>query len=222
MLENEPLTFSRISKKLRLPAKRTKEQEPVKDASTLKKTSSDILKNDAQSFDGPSFDLGLTPTPPDVNLDAETQDVSIQGMSNVIQSLTILLHQTLAMTDQISAEAVETMLENEKLKLLAEKSNALKPTNTTSPIAVLPVSFAMPNDKSVITPAIEKKRKDVEKENIPQKPNDKEPMRSKRLLKLTENMKSPFKDRFIKLGVKCSPDEELLFDCIFSATEEHW
>lgn len=48
-----------------------KEKEPVKDAS---------------SFDCPNFDLGLTPTPPDVNIDAKTQNVSVQGMSIVIQS----------------------------------------------------------------------------------------------------------------------------------------
>ena len=86
MLENEPLTFRRISMKLRLPRKMEKEQEPVKDASTEKETSSVILKNDAWSFDIPSFDLGLTPTPADLNIDAKTQNVSIQGMYNMILS----------------------------------------------------------------------------------------------------------------------------------------
>ena len=65
------MTFTRISNKLRLPRNMEKEKEPVKDAS---------------SFDCPNFDLGLTPTPPDVNIDAKTQNVSVQGMSIVIQS----------------------------------------------------------------------------------------------------------------------------------------
>ena len=80
MLENVPLTFTRISVKLRLPPKKTKEQESTT-------TASNLLPNDA-----PSFDLGLTPTPPDVNINADT------CMSSMIECLPILLPQTLAMT----------------------------------------------------------------------------------------------------------------------------
>ncbi|PWA35976.1 ulp1 protease family, C-terminal catalytic domain-containing protein [Artemisia annua] len=165
----EPLTFRRISKKLRLPRKMEKEKEPVKDAS---------------SFDCPSFDLGLTPTPPDVNIDA------------VVEPMVEITNE-----------------QNEKLTLMAEKANEQETTNTTSPVAVLPVSFVKPN-------AIERKRKDVDKGKMPKKTSEIEPVRNKRLVKLTTTMKSPFKDRFVKLGVKCSQDEELLFDCIFSSTKE--
>ena len=119
------------------------------------------------------------------------------------------------MTDQISAEFVEEPMmeisneQNEKLKSIEET------TNTTNPVAVLPVSFAKPNAK-------ERKRKDVEKGKMPKKASEIEPVRDKRIVKLTASMKSPYKDRFVKLGVKCSQEEELLFDCIFSSTKEPW
>ena len=112
-----------------------------------------------------------------------------------------------------SNEQEITNEQNENLKLLAEKANEQEPTNTTSPVAVLLVSFVQPNAR---------KRKDVEKENMPMNTCEIEPVRSKRVVKLTESMKSPFKDRFVKLGVKCSQDEELLFDCIFSSSKEPW
>nr|GEV91906.1 hypothetical protein [Tanacetum cinerariifolium] len=128
MLENIPLTFTRISAKLRLSPKKAKEQESTTTASTttastivkflelvevisttVKEPSSDLLPNDA-----PSFDLGLTPTPPDVNLDTEPK------------------------------------LENERVKKNAKEQG---PTITTSPIDAL----------ALVTPTIERKRKDLPK-----------------------------------------------------------
>lgn len=125
------------------------------------------------------------------------------------------------MTDQISAEFVEEPMmeisneQNEKLKSIEET------TNTTNPVAVLPVSFAKPNAKDTDR-KYERKRKDVEKGKMPKKTSEIEPVRDKRIVKLTASMKSPYKDRFVKLGVKCSQEEELLFDCIFSSTKEPW
>ncbi|GJZ23216.1 hypothetical protein Tco_0560675 [Tanacetum coccineum] len=137
MLENVPLTFTRISAKLRLPPKKAKKQESTTTASTttasttvkilelvevvsttVKEPSLVLLPNDA-----PSFDLGLTPTPPDVNLDTDTKP----------------------------------MLENEHVKKNAKEQ---EPTIITSPVDALALSFAMPNT-TLVTPTIERKRKDL-------------------------------------------------------------
>ncbi|GJT29491.1 ulp1 protease family, C-terminal catalytic domain-containing protein [Tanacetum coccineum] len=153
MLENIPLTFTRISVKLRLPPKKAKEQESTTTASTtttsttvkflelvevvstiVKEPSLDLLPNDA-----PSFNLGLTSTPPNVNLD----------------------------TDTTAFDAV-------------------------------PLSFAMPN-ATLVTPAIERKRKYFDKENISKEANDKESKKMKRTLKLSNNVKSPFIERVKKM-----------------------
>ncbi|GKB41420.1 hypothetical protein Tco_0886362 [Tanacetum coccineum] len=132
MLENVPLTFTRITAKLKLPPKKEKEQDSTTIASTIvkflelvevvsttvKEPSTVLLLNDA-----PSFDLGLTPTPPDVNLDRDT----------------------------------EPMLENERVKKNAKEQGT---TNTTSPVDALALSFAMLNI-TLVTYAIERKRKDL-------------------------------------------------------------
>ncbi|GJQ94800.1 ulp1 protease family, C-terminal catalytic domain-containing protein [Tanacetum coccineum] len=118
ILDIIPLTFTRISAKIRLPQKKAKEQESTTIASattasntakfeavynSVKDRSSVLLLND-----GPSFDLGLTPTPPYVNLHTDT----------------------------------EPMLENERVK---KNEKELGPTNTITAFDVVPLSFAMPN-----------------------------------------------------------------------------
>ncbi|PWA71630.1 ulp1 protease family, C-terminal catalytic domain-containing protein [Artemisia annua] len=147
----------------KLTERRAKEQESTSTTLSLVKFG-EAVKN-APSFDAPSFDLGLTPTPPDADI-------------------------------KYQAEVVAPMVANENLKLLAEKANEQEPTTTTSPFAALPLSFAMPST-SIITPAIE----------------------SKRIVKPSETVKSPFLDRIVKLGDKCSQDEELLFDCMSLSTK---
>nr|GEV01354.1 hypothetical protein [Tanacetum cinerariifolium] len=156
MLENVPLTFTRISVKLGLPPKREKEQESTTTASTttasttvkflelievvsttVKEQSSDLLANDA-----PSFDLGLTPTPPYVNLDTDTE----------------------------RKRKDLPMIEYEHVKKNAKEPG---PTNTRTAFDVVPLSFAKPN-ATLVTPAIERKRKDFDKENISKEANDKE------------------------------------------------
>ncbi|GJT83702.1 ulp1 protease family, C-terminal catalytic domain-containing protein [Tanacetum coccineum] len=118
ILDIVPLTFTRISAKLRLPQKKAKEQESTTIASattasnttkfkvvsnSVKDRSSVLLLNDTSSFD-----LGLTPTSPYVNLHTDT----------------------------------EPMLENEPVK---KNEKELGPTNTISAFDVVPLSFAMPN-----------------------------------------------------------------------------
>ncbi|GJY45642.1 hypothetical protein Tco_0434705 [Tanacetum coccineum] len=136
MLENVPLTFTRITAKLKLPPKKEKEQDSTTIASTtvkflelvevvsttVKEPSTFLLLNDTLSFD-----LGLTPTPLDVNLDRDT------------------------------AEFIEPMLENERVKKNAKEQGT---TNTTSPVDALALSFAMLNI-TLVTYAIERKRKDL-------------------------------------------------------------
>ncbi|GJS98608.1 hypothetical protein Tco_0819778 [Tanacetum coccineum] len=83
MLENVPLWFTRISVKLRLPPKKEKDQEPTTNASATTTTNTDKIEvvsnsvkdplSDLLLNDAPSFDLGLTPTPPDVKLDTDTK-----------------------------------------------------------------------------------------------------------------------------------------------------
>ena len=53
--------------------------DAVKDVSTVEEPSSVLPANDI-----PSFDLGLTPTPPDVNINEDKQQVSNQGMFTMI------------------------------------------------------------------------------------------------------------------------------------------
>lgn len=60
---------------------------------------------------------------------------------------------------------------------------------------------------SVITPAIERNQNDVEKENMRKKQNEEDQIKSKRIVKSSENIVS---------------DEELLFDCMFLATKNPW
>ncbi|GKC68898.1 hypothetical protein Tco_1114781, partial [Tanacetum coccineum] len=115
ILDIVPLTFTRISAKLRLPQKKAKDQESTTIASATNTSKFEVVSNyvkDRSSVlllnDAPSFDLGLTPTPPDVNLHTDT----------------------------------EPMLENEPVK---KNEKELGPTNTISAFDVVPLSFAMPN-----------------------------------------------------------------------------
>ncbi|GKE64541.1 hypothetical protein Tco_1518702, partial [Tanacetum coccineum] len=92
-----------------------------------------------------SFDLGLTPTPPDVNLHTDT------SMSRMIECLPITSN--IGHDLSILSEFVEPMLEN---KLVNKNEKELGPMNTITAFDVVPLSFAMPNATLVI-PAIEKK-----------------------------------------------------------------
>lgn len=98
------------------------------------------------------------------------------------------------------------MVVNDNLNFCAEKVNEQELTTTTSPFAVLPISFAMPS-ASIIAPAIERNRKDVEKENLRKKPTEEGQIKSKRIVKPSETVVS---------------EEELLFDCMFLATKDPW
>lgn len=96
------------------------------------------------------------------------------------------------------------MVVNENLNFCAEKVNEQEPTTTTSPFSVMPISFAMPSP-SMITPAIERNREDVENENLRKKPSEEDQIKSKRIVKTSKAIDS---------------DEVLLFDCIFVATKD--
>ncbi|GJV01387.1 hypothetical protein Tco_1334956 [Tanacetum coccineum] len=83
ILDIVPLTFTRIRAKLRLPQKKAKDQESttIASATTASNTTKfEVVSNSVEDRslvlllnDASSFDLGLTSTPPYVNLHTDTQ-----------------------------------------------------------------------------------------------------------------------------------------------------
>ncbi|GJV89482.1 hypothetical protein Tco_1533420, partial [Tanacetum coccineum] len=144
--------------------------DPVKVVSTVEEPSSVLHANDI-----PSFDMGLTPTPPDVNINANKQDVSNQEPSTTLlpndaPSFDFGLMPT--PPDVNLDTGTKPMLENEDVKKNAKEQGL---TNITSPVDALALSFAMSNT-TLVTPAIERKRKDLPMlENERVKKNAKEP-----------------------------------------------
>ncbi|GJZ18761.1 hypothetical protein Tco_0555351 [Tanacetum coccineum] len=102
-------------------------------STTVKEPSTVLLLNDA-----PSFDLGLTPTPPDVNLDRDTAEYIETMLENDVPNADITL-----VTYAIERKRKDLpMLENEHVKKNAKESG---PTNTRIAFDVVPLSFAMSN-----------------------------------------------------------------------------
>lgn len=116
-----------------------------------------------------------------------------------------------------SETTVRPIMENEALS----KDGKDKVPNKTSPIAALPISYAMPS-RSPVTRSVERKRKEFEKEKMSNEVVEIEPKRIRRTLKLPINVKSPYIERFVKLGVKCSQEEDLLFEYIFRLSKGEW